>query len=120
MATATVPNNKPSSEGIDGNRQPVGLPLLELQQLTCPDIFSIVEERCLFRQFRNCTKSAFSSLGPIEFWDHYVVPLTATSEPVRYASLAVAAAHQLFLFQSAAPATSAQMSQLECVTIQQQ
>lgn len=118
---ATASNNKPLpvSEGTDGSQQPVGLSLLEAQQLTCPDVFSNVEERCLFRQFRNCTKNAFSSLGPIEFWDHYIVPLTETSEPVRYASIAVAAAHQLFLFRSAAPAISSQTSQLESITIQQ-
>lgn len=42
-----------------------------------------------------------------------------TSEPVRYASIAVAAAHQLFLLRSAAPATCAQTSQLEYATVQQ-
>lgn len=116
---ASVPNNRPTAEATDQEEQPVRLLLAESRRLLCPDVCSNLEESRLFRQFRNHTKSAFSSLGPIEFWDHFVIPLTMASEPVRYASIAVAAAHQLFLFRSAAPATSAQTSQLEYSAIQQ-
>lgn len=115
---ATAPNSRSLAEGNGGDQQRVGRLLLEPQQLACPDVFSNVE-RDLFCRFQNYTKSAFSSLGPVEFWDHYVLPLTTTSEPVRYASIAVAAAHQLFLFRSAAHATSAQTPQMDYVTIQQ-
>lgn len=116
---ASDTNNGPPAKSTDEEQQPVRLLLGESRRLVCPDICSSLDERRLFRQFRNHTKSAFSSLGPIEFWDHYVVPLTMKSEPVRYASIAVAAAHQLFLFRSATPATFAQTSQLEYVAIQQ-
>lgn len=112
-------NNGPPAKSTDQEQQPVCLLLAESRRLLCPDICSNLEESRLFRQFRNHTKSAFSSLGPIEFWDHYVIPLTMKSEPVRYASIAVAAAHQLFLFRSAAPAPSAQTPQLEYAAIQQ-
>lgn len=115
---AATPNSRSLAEDNGGHQQRVGPLLLEPQQLACPDVFSNVE-RDLFRRFKNYTKSAFGSLGPIEFWDHYVIPLTTTSEPVRYASIAVAAAHQLFLFRSATPATSTQTPQIEYVTIQQ-
>lgn len=116
---AIASNNSPPAKGGNGKQQPVFLLLTEAQQLVSPDICSNFEESRLFRQFRNHAKNAFSSLGPVEFWNHYVVPLAITSEPVRYASIAVAAAHQLFMFRSAVPATSVQTPQLENIAIQQ-
>lgn len=112
-------SSSPAEKGIDGEQPPFRLFLSESRRLVCPDICSNLDESRLFRQLRNHTSSAFSSLGPIEFWDHYVVPLAMTSEPVRYASIAVAAAHELFLSRSAAPATSTQSLRLEYITIQQ-
>lgn len=113
------PNDRSPVQGTDWEQQPVRLLLAESRRLICPDICSNLEESRLFRQFRDHTKRAFGSLGPIEFWDHFVVPLAITSEPVRYASIAVAAAHELFMSQSAASTGSSQTSQLEYVTIQQ-
>lgn len=116
---ASASSNSPAEKGIDGEQQPFRLVLAESRRLVCPDICSNLDESRLFRQFRNHTTSAFSSLGPIEFWNHHVVPLTMKSEPVRYASVAVAAAHELFLFGPATPANCAQTSRLEYVAIQQ-
>lgn len=112
-------NNRTPAKGAEGKQQPFRLILDESRQLLTPDICSNHDENRLFRQFRNYTKDAFSSLGPIEFWDHYIVPLTIASEPVRYASIAVAAAHELFLFRSAVPDNFAQTAQLQYITIQQ-
>lgn len=111
---ATAPDGKPLTQATGGDQQLVGPLLFESQHLVCPDVFINVEEQWLFRHFSNYTKTAFSSLGPVEFWGHYVAPLTVSSEPVRYAIIAVAAAHQLFLCRS-----TSQTSQLECVAIQQ-
>lgn len=116
---ASGPNKRPPAKGTDGEQQPFRPFSVEPRRLVCPDICSNLEESRLFRHFRDYTKSAFSSLGPIEFWDHFVVPLAMKYESVRYASIAVAAAHQLFLFRSDTPAISAQTSQLEYVAIQQ-
>lgn len=116
---ASVSNNRAPTKGAGGEQQPFHLIVDESRRLLTPDICSKLDESRLFRQFRNCAKNAFSSLGPIEFWDHYIVPLTMASEPVRYASIAVAAAHELFLFRSAVPNTSAQAAQLQYVAIQQ-
>lgn len=112
-------NNRTPAKGAEGKQQPFRLILDESRRLLTPDICSNHDENRLFRQFRNYTKDAFSSLGPIEFWDHYIVPLTIASEPVRYASIAVAAAHELFLFRSAVPDNFAQTAQLQYITIQQ-
>lgn len=114
---ATTRNNGQSARSINEEQQPFRLTLAESPRLQSPDICSNPEESQLFHQFRNFTNSAFSSLGPIEFWDNYVIPLTIISEPVRFASIAVAAAHQLFLFRSAVPATPT--PRLEYVAIQQ-
>ena len=57
---------------------------------------SEVRDQFYFYYFRQRTCVHLSSLLPVTFWNHFVLPMSANSLPVQYAILALAAQHKAY------------------------
>ncbi|KAH8694570.1 hypothetical protein BGZ61DRAFT_452119 [Ilyonectria robusta] len=92
--TTPRPNDQTPFHRIPNARQPQLLPSLT------NDISTVPTEVDLFHHVRTCTfQDLATSLGPINFWFTYALPLAHVMEPIKYAICALGGAHKYFKSQ---------------------